>query len=215
MSTSSKSSASLVAGALALALGAAALGAGLAILYLGKNAKNTPVEPPKPIVLRTPGGHLQVSGLRNIEEFGWQTSWTCPVIDCSRLPKTTSRVRFTAVYTYRIALAPEWRLEPTTGGYTLTVPPIELQTPVGIDTSDLKMSTQDSVFSPAAAPNRELLLQKLGSELAARGSSSLYLRAQSKAAEATVREFANKWMQADGRKLDRPLTVVIKEPNPG
>lgn len=168
------------------------------------------LDPARVVVVRTEGGYLQVSELRKPEEFAWQTSWSCPLVDCSALPKTKSTITATAVYVYRLPLAAEWRLEPKADHYLLTVPSLELQTPVALDTAGLKLNTEQSILSPSAAPNRELLLQKLGPELAKRGSRPDYLRMQQSAAEATVREFAHKWMQRDKQKIDKPLKVVFQ-----
>jgi hypothetical protein len=100
-------------------------------------------------------------------------------------------------------------LEPKADNYLLTVPALELQTPVALDTTGLKFRTEKQILSPSAAPNRELLLQKLGPKLAQRGSRPDYLRMQQPASEATVREFAHKWMQRDNRRIDKPLNVVF------
>jgi hypothetical protein len=173
------------------------------------------LDPAQVVVIRTEGGHLQVSEMRKPEVFGWQTGWRCPLVDCSQLPKTTSSVQVTASYVYRVPLAAEWRLDPKGDHYALTVPPVELQTPVGIDTADLRFTTvENSLFSPATAPHREVLLRQLGPELAQRGARPEYLAMQQPAAEATVREFAHKWMQRDGRKIDRPIRVNFKAPAP-
>jgi hypothetical protein len=44
-------------------------------------------DPPKDeiVVVRPIAGRLQVSTLIKNEEFKWQTSWTCPFIDCGEL----------------------------------------------------------------------------------------------------------------------------------
>jgi hypothetical protein len=174
------------------------------------------LDPAKIELIRTPGGHLQVSEMAKAEEFGWQTSWECPLLDCSRLPRTVSRVRVQARYVYRIPLAAEWRLEPRGDHYRLTVPPLQLQAPVGFDTSTMEIvTTERSVLSPAAPANREKALRHLGPELARRGASPAYLAAQQKNAEQTVREFAQKWMREQGGgPLARPIRVEWDGPSP-
>lgn len=173
------------------------------------------LDPARIQVIRTPGGFLQVSELRKVEEFAWQSSWECPIVDCSVLPKTTSRVRVQAHYSYRIPLAAEWRLEPDGSQYRLIVPPVRLQEPVAFDTTTMELvTTEKSVLSPAVGPNRERVLRHLGPELAQRGASLPYLDAQHRFAEQTVREFARKWMLEQGKKIDRPIRVVFNGPNP-
>lgn len=173
------------------------------------------LDPAKVEFIRTPGGFLQVGEMRKVEEFGWQTGWSCPLIDCGNLPKTISRIRVKAQYVYRIPLAAQWKLEPEGDHHKLTVPPLQLQRPVAFDTASMEIvTTEQSVFSPAAAPNRENAVRHLGPELAQRGASLTYMDAQRATAEQTVREFARKWMLEQGVKSERPIRVVFDGPNP-
>ena len=172
------------------------------------------LDPAKVEIIRTPGGLLEVSAMEKVEEFGWRTSWECPIVDCSMLPNTVSRIRVKAHYVYQIPLAAEWRLVPEGDGYKLTVPPIQLRRPVAFDTSTMEIRTDQGVFSPAAAPHRENAIRHLGPELAQRGAAGSYLAAQQQAAEKTVREFARKWMIEQGGKPQRTITVVFTGPAP-
>jgi len=173
------------------------------------------LDPAKVVLIRTPGGLLQVSEMQKLEEFGWKTSWDCPLIDCTGLPSTVSRIRVKARYVYRVPLAAEWRLEPQGSHYRLTVPALRLQMPVGFDTASAEIvTTESSVFSPAVQPNRDSVLRHLGPELAQRGASAAYIDAQQKNAEQTAGEFARKWMLDQGKKIERPIKVVFDGPNP-
>src|SRR4030095_13527550 len=119
-------------------------------------------------------------------------------------------IRVKAHYVYRIPLAAQWRLELEGDHYKLTVPPVQLQRPVAFDTASMDLTTTEkSVFSPAAAPNRENLVRHLGPELAQRGASPAYIDAQQSHAAQTVREFAQKWMLEQGKRIDRPIKVVF------
>jgi hypothetical protein len=199
--------------ALAVLLGVAAL----AWQQFGKRGPQERVEvldPAKVEIIRTPGGLLEVSAMRKVEEFGWRTSWDCPLVDCGALPKTFSKVRVTAHYVYQIPLAAEWRLEPEGDHYKLTVPAMQLRRPVAFDTATMEIETQAGVFSPAAAPNRENAIRHMGPELATRGAAPAYIDMQQQSARKTVREFAQKWMMQQGKKSARPITVVFSRPNP-
>jgi hypothetical protein len=209
-----KRSTSIVLGAVALV---ALIAAWLQFGKLGALREQTleTLDPARIELIRTPGGFLQVGAMAKVEEFGWQTAWECPFVDCSQLPRTISKVRVKAQYVYRIPLAAEWRLQPEGDHYKPTVPPVQLQRPVAFDTGSMEIvTTEQSVFSPAAAPNRENAVRHLGPELAQRGASSAYLDAQQRNAEQTVREFARKWMLEQGRKSERPIKVVFNGPNP-
>jgi hypothetical protein len=209
-----KRSTSLVLGAIGL-LAVFVLWQQLGKLGSLSEQKVQTLDPARIELIRTPGGFLQVGAIARVEEFGWQTAWECPFVDCPQLPKTISKVRVKAQYVYRIPLAAQWRLEPEGDHYKLTVPPVQLQRPVAFDTRSMEIvTTEQSVFSPAAAPNRENALRHLGPELAQRGASPAYLDAQQRNAEQTVREFARKWMLEQGRKTERPIEVVFTGPNP-
>jgi hypothetical protein len=180
-----------------------------------RGQKQEVLDPARIELIRTPGGFLQVGSLAKVEEFGWRTSWECPLVDCSQLPRTVSRIRVKAHYVYRIPLAAQWRLVPEGDHYRLTVPPVQLQRPVAFDTGSLEIvTTEQSVFSPAAAPNRENTVRHLGPELAQRGASDAYLDAQRADAEQTVREFARKWMLEQGKNSNRRIEVVFNGPDP-
>jgi len=172
------------------------------------------LDPAKVEMIRTPGGLLEVSAMEKTEEFGWRTSWDCPLVDCSKLPKTVSRIRVKAHYVYQIPLAAEWRLEPRGDHYKLSVPAVQLRRPVAFDTATMEIETTQGAFSPAAAPNRENAIRHLGPELARRGAADAYVDAQQPTAEKTVREFAHKWMVEQGKKPKLPITVVFTGPDP-
>lgn len=203
-----------------LALGAAAIAVAFGIWHqwdrVGATLEQSIdiLDPARVQLIRTPGGFLQVSEMRKVEEFAWQTSWDCPVVDCRSLPRTVSRIRVTAHYVYRIPLAAEWRLEPDGDQYKLVVPPVQLQAPVAFDTRSAEIATSSSLFAPAAGANRDKVLRHLGPELARRGASAPYVDAQQRAAESTVQEFAQKWMREQGKALKRPMRVVFNGPNP-
>lgn len=203
-----------------LALGTGALLLGVAVLVwrqAGQTSSEERVEVldiAKVEMIRTPGGLLEVSAMEKVEEFGWRTSWDCPLVDCSKLPKTLSKVRVKAHYVYQIPLASEWRLELQGDHYKLTVPPMQLRRPVAFDTGTMEIETEKGVFSPAAAPNRENAIRHIGPELLQRGESATYVDAQQRTAERTVREFAEKWMLQQGKKPARPITVDFAGPNP-
>src|SRR4051794_23942021 len=95
-----------------LAVLAVAIGAFISTGKLRKQERSEILDPARILLLRTPGGFLEVGSLEKVEEFGWSTSWDCgPVADCGKLfGPTVSRIRVRAQYTYRIPLAEEWRL---------------------------------------------------------------------------------------------------------
>jgi hypothetical protein len=194
-------------------LAAVAIAIGLA-LSSGKLRKQERVEvldPVRILLLRTPGGFLEVGSLQKVEEFGWSTSWECgPVADCGKLfGPTVSRIRVRAQYTYRIPLADEWKLVRDGSQWRLNVPQVQLGTPVPFHTNDVEIGTTTGWLSPPVGPNRELLLKNIGPELARRGDSPAYLQAQQPMAQKTVVEFARKWMLEQGKGSELPIAVTF------
>ncbi|HEY1230966.1 MAG TPA: hypothetical protein VGF26_26980 [Ramlibacter sp.] len=204
----------LAAGILAAAV--AFVAAILSTWHDRKEQSQQVLDPARVVLLRTPGGLLEVGSLEKAEEFGWKTSWDCgPVADCGKLFGTTvSRVRVRARYTYRIPLADEWRLERDGAQWRLQVPQVQLATPVPCHTGDVEINTTSGWLSPPAGPNRDLLLRNIGPELARRGADPAYLQAQQPLAEKTVAEFARRWMLEQRKGSDLPIHVTFSGPPP-
>lgn len=172
------------------------------------------LDPAQVVVVRTPGGMLELARLERTEEFAWQSAYTCRIVDCSVFTRpTTSTARVKAHYVWRVPLADEWRLERRGDHYALELPPPQLQEPVAFDTAGMEIRTEaGGLVSPSKLHNRERLLRELGPELARRGRQSHYLEAQRPAAQATAAEFARKWMVEQGGKADLPLRVTFRTP---
>ena len=170
------------------------------------------LDPARIIVLRTPGGFLEVAALEKVEEFGWSSRYTCPVVDCpTLLTPTIARVRVRAHFAYRVPLAAEWKLTLQGDHYDLLVPEPQLQLPVAFHTDDMQVQTTETGWlSPPAGPNREAVVRHLGPELARRGTDAAYLQAQRPAAEKTVQEFARKWMLEQGSRTTLPIRVMFQ-----
>ena len=176
-----------------------------------RDTSMTMLDPAQIILIRTPGGMLEVGKLIRTEEFGWSSRYNCPIIDCPDLFKPTiSRVRVRAHYVYRIPLAAQWKLEPRGTHYALAVPEMEPQRPVSFETSTMEIATErQGWFSPPSAPNREAVVRHMGPELDRRSAQPQYLQATREQAAQTVQEFARKWMREQGLGKDLPIRVTI------
>ena len=176
----------------------------------------TVLDPARVRIIRTPGGLLEVATLQKAEDFGWQVTHTCPLLDCGELlGKTTSEIRVTAHYTYRIRLAQEWTLRLVKDHYELVVPALEPRLPVAFDTSAMQIRTEKGGWlSPAAGPNREAVVRHLGEELARRADRAEYKRLAEASAAATVEEFARKWMGEQVGHPTVPIRVTFGAPAP-
>lgn len=171
----------------------------------------TRLDTDKILVLRTPGGMLEVSTLVKNEKFGWETKHSCPLINCgSLLGATVTEIRVPVHYRYRIPLAPNWTLTPKGNYYELIVPKEEPALPPAVDFSKMEMRTQKGWLSPSTQKNREALLRQLGPELARRATQGHYIDAQREQASKTVVEFAGKWMNEQGaEKSHKSLPIKV------
>ena len=169
------------------------------------------LDPARVIVLRTPGGLLEVATLRKTEEFGWQTTHTCPLLDCGKLlGGTVTRVRVPVNYVYRVPLAATWELRPEGDHHVLEVPAVQPALPPGIDTAKLEMQTTSGWFSPDRELNVQSTLRQLGPELQRRATLPEYLKMQEASAAQTVAEFARKWLREQGQPAPAKIRVVFR-----
>lgn len=182
-------------------------------MLLGRSEQGVPVlDPTRVLVLRTPGGHLEVSTLVKVEEFGWRSSRTCLWRDCGwLLGERLGTVRAPVHYTYRIPLADTWTLRPAGGGYVLSVPAPQPLLPPAVDLAKAEFrSEKGGLLAPDGAANQALLMRNLGPELERRAGRSEYLRAQAPVAEQTIREFAHKWMREQLGSAAAPLRIEVR-----
>lgn len=169
------------------------------------------LDPAQVIVVRTPGGLLEVATLSRIEEFGWQTTYTCPLLDCAKLfGATVTRLRVPVHYTYRVQLAAAWELRLEGQDYVLHVPPMRPAVPPAIETARLELETNGAWTSPGRELNVQSTLRQLGPELERRATQPHYLKMQEPHAAKTVAEFARKWMREQGVVPPTNVRVVFK-----
>ena len=145
------------------------------------------------VVVRTPGGTLEVSQLRATETLDEEITHTLLGIPVG---KTVPRIRVPAVYRYHIELAPEWRLVRRQGTFELAVPQIAPTLPVAVDFKGMEKDVSGTwVLIPLTqTQDLELLERRISALLEAKARSAMYLSLQREAACRTVAEFAAKWV---------------------
>jgi hypothetical protein len=174
------------------------------------------LDPAQVVVLRTPGGFLEVSTLVKTEEFRWRSSYTCLGQDCGALfgalvGERIGQIRVPTHYIYRIPLADIWTLRLEGDAYVLSVPAPKPLLPPGIDTQKAEITSErGGLVAPPAAANQANLLKNLGPELAQRAQRIEYLNQQMPAATKTVQEFAEKWMKEQRIEPTRPVRVEFR-----
>lgn len=182
--------------------------------FLGKQEKSEPILVIDEIILlRTPGGMLEVSTLVRNEEFKWSTAYSCPIVKCDDLfGKTVSQLRVPVHYTYRIALASSWTLRLRNGHYEVLVPKEVPSLPAAIDISKLEIKSKRGWLAPNMLEHRESLLVHFGPEINRRALQDNYIHAQRSIAKKTVEEFARKWMIEQGKgkmAADYPVRILF------
>ncbi|MBA3774806.1 MAG: hypothetical protein H0X13_20580 [Ramlibacter sp.] len=204
--------------ALAVVVGAGLIAFKANLLPLGGTQQEQVklLDPAQVIVLRTPGGMLEVATLNRVEDFGWQTTYTCPILDCGKLlGATVTRLRVPVHYTYRVPLAATWELRPDGKEHVLHVPPVQPALPPAIDTAKVELETHGGWMSPGRQLNVQSTLRQLGPELERRATQPHYLQMQEPHAAKTVAEFASKWMREQGKAPPPRIRVVFRTAGAG
>lgn len=176
------------------------------------DVKHRPVCPPcqaEVVVMRTKGGLLEVATLRKTERF--TKNWVYSVAGVP-IGHTVNYIQVPAYYTYRIKLAPEWRVLRTDKVFTVVTPPLEPKIPVAVDFS--KMQKHDGGTWVLARFNNAADMTKLErgmtKDLQLRANDKSYLNLARDAARKTVAEFVRKWLMSQAQwQRDKDLEVRV------
>lgn len=176
-----------------------------------KSLSHTSVE--NAVVMRTPGGLLEVSTIATDERFDSNTTHTVLGVPVG---KTVAQVRVPAVYRYHIPLAKEWTFRMAGNAMVVIAPRILSSLPVAIDTGKLE-SYSSGIWSPLTGPEAiEALHKSITAHLATKAVSPQLVLLQRESARKTVTEFIHKWVieqkQWQGGKA--PVILVLFEDEP-
>ena len=151
-----------------------------------------PTEVGRAVVLRTPGGKLEVSELRQLESF--EVSRDHEVLGVP-MGSTYSRVRVPAHYRYHVDLAPAWRVQVLPdGGVRVIAPRVQASLPVAIDTAQIQTESR-GLWSLFTGPAQVQALEKsITAQLARKAVTAPMLDRQREAARKTVAEFVAQWL---------------------
>jgi hypothetical protein len=173
------------------------------------------VSPEVPIVMRTPGGLLEVATVTATERFTRADTREFWGID---LGTTVSQVQVPVHYRYHIELAREMPLRLQGTVATVHAPALRPSLPVAFDTAALQKHTQSGWARFNKADNLDALERSLTAELAVRAASARYLQLATEAARLTVREFVTQWLlkeQTWKHDANHQVRVVFPgEPDP-
>lgn len=166
-----------------------------------------------PIVMRTPGGLLEVSTITTEERFDSTTTHTVLGVPVG---KTVAQVRVPAVYRYHIPLADEWSIRLNGNALVVIAPPVRPSLPVAINTTKLE-SFSLGVWSPLTGEDALTSLQKsITGTLDRKAASADLIKLQRESARQSVTEFVQKWVvqQARWQGKRTPAVFVFFEDEP-
>lgn len=160
-----------------------------------------------PVVMRTPGGLLEVSTITAEERFDSTTTHTILGVPVGT---TIAQVRVPAVYRYHIPLAKDWTFRQTGQALVVVAPAVRPSLPVAIDLSKLE-SFSSGLWSPLTGTDAVTALQRsITSTLAAKAATPERIVLQREAARQTVTDFVQKWvLQQPQWAGARPPTVLV------
>jgi len=162
------------------------------------------------MVMRTPGGLLEVSRINATEEF--DTRFVHLLLGVP-VGETVPRIRVPAVYRYHIELAPEWRVLRTSDTFTVVAPPVKPSLPVAVDLGRMeKESSGTWVLLPFTGTQAlDDLERQVTARLAEKAALPAYVQMQREHARRTVAEFVRKWLvtQVQWQGASRPQVRVL------
>lgn len=165
------------------------------------------------VVMRTPGGLLEVSKITAEERFDSTTNHTILGVP---MGMTVAQIRVPTVYRYHIPLAKEWKISLSGNTLIVVAPPVQPTLPVAIDTGKLE-SFSSGLWSPIAGTAAIGSLQKsITAKLGEKAASPQLVLLQREAARLTLGEFVQKWVvnQSRWKGLKQPTVFVFFEDEP-
>jgi hypothetical protein len=182
-------------------------------MWSGSSATRTAHSSGERIVMRTPGGLLEVSSVSAEERFDSSTQHTVLGVPVGR---TVASVRVPTVYRYHVPLAPEWTFRQAGDTLIVIAPAVRPSLPVAIDTSRLE-SFSAGLWSPFTGDGAVAALQRSISErLERKAASPELVLLQRESARNTVTEFVRKWVleQPRWKGGTAPTVFVFFEDEP-
>lgn len=162
------------------------------------------------LVMRTPGGLLEVSTVRATELF--DTKYVYSLLGM-KVGETAPHIRVPAMYRYHVELAPEWVIRRSGETFSVIAPAVKPSLPVAVDLAQMQKDVGGTwyLIPFGDAEDLDALEKRITAKLEEKARSSVYVNMQRDAARKTVREFVEKWLitQQEWKVAQRPTIVVI------
>jgi hypothetical protein len=146
------------------------------------------------IVLRTPGGLLEVARIKAYERFTRSDSLSWGPID---LGTTVSEIEVAALYRYQIEMARQWPLRCDAQACVVRAGEPLPALPAGIYTDEVRKRSQSGWARFNKDENLAQLERSVAAELGSRAHSARNIEAARTAGRKTVQEFVRTWMLKD------------------
>jgi hypothetical protein len=162
------------------------------------------------LVMRTPGGLLEVSNITATEQFDKKFIYTLVGL---QVGETVAHIRVPATYRYHIELAPEWEVYRKGDVFTVITPPLKPTLPVAVNLAKMEKDVGGTWYLVPFNEQQDLdaLEREITGALAQRAGTDAYLKLQRDAARKTVSEFVQKWLvtQQEWKAAESPRIEVV------
>lgn len=162
------------------------------------------------LVMRTPGGLLEVSRITATEQFDKKFVYT---VLGQKAGETVAHIRVPATYRYHIELAPEWEVYRKGEVFEVITPPIQPSLPVAVDLAKMEKDVGGTWYLVPFNEVEDLdaLEREITAKLEQKARSDTYRTLQREAARKTVTEFVEKWLmtQQAWQAAEKPRVEVL------
>jgi hypothetical protein len=163
-----------------------------------------------PVVMRSPGGLLEIATVTIYERFkriDKMEFWGIP------LGSTVSTIQVPVTYRYHIEMAKEWPIYINGKTAVVRTPDVRPSIPAAIDTSKMEKYTENGWARFNKDENLDVLERSITPELATRANNPAIRQLAIDAGRQTVREFVTNWLlKEQGWKRDAESEVVVLFP---
>jgi hypothetical protein len=163
-----------------------------------------------PVVMRTPGGLLEIATVKAYERFTRLDSkdfWGIP------LGTTVSQIQVPVIYRFHIEMAKEWPIVIVGKTAIVKAGPVKPSLPVAFDTTAMQKYSTSGWARFNKDENLALLERSLTPELQTRAQSNQYRQLATEAGRQTVAEFVTTWLLKEQQwKRDPDYKVVVLFP---
>ena len=160
--------------------------------------------PEVPVVMRTPGGLLEVATIRATERFSRRDSKSFWGVD---LGETVTEIAVPVTYRFHIPLARQWPVRLEQGVAEVDAPALSPSLPVAFDTTQLQTWGRNGWARFNKDESLAALQRSLSPQLAQRATAPHYRELATEAARQTVAEYTRSWLTASGKGPVREVRV--------